>query len=46
MFFSSCYARYICEFHPIKSSISFLVLSFDKLSMRILDHKKVFNWQF
>ena len=34
-YITECYIR--CELHPIKSLISFLILSFDKLLMRILD---------
>ena len=37
-YITSGYICYICELHPFKSLISFLILSFDKLLMRILDH--------
>ena len=36
-----CYICYIRELHPIESSISFLILSFDKLLMRILDNNSM-----
>ena len=40
-YITSCYICYICELHPFKLLISFLILSFDKLLMCILDHNSM-----
>ena len=38
IYITSCYICYICKLHPLKSLISLLIHSSDKLLMHIFDH--------